>query len=89
MKKSLTIIILGIGIILASSALAADDGVIIIPIRAGDRYMYWQGDWVAGTPYKIGDAVHMDGSTYMCITKHTSSDHDYPPYDTWFSQRGQ
>jgi len=76
MKQSLTIIILGIGLILASSVLAANR-VVVIPLGDDEHYMYWQGDWVADKAYKKGDTVYMDGSSYLCIEPHISSPTDY------------
>ena len=76
----------GIGIVCAlvmffsfSSALAVDK-VVIVPLGGAKHYMYWKGEWAVDTNYKVGDAVHMDGSSYMCTTGHKSTPSNYPPH---------
>ncbi len=83
MKHKLVCLALTFVLFVAISA-AAHDKVIVLPLDIKKHYMYWQGDWKTNTSYKVGDAVHMDGSSYMCIFEHNSSNADYPPYATYW-----
>lgn len=41
------------------------------------QYSYdslWQGDWATATTYTVSDIVGKDGSSYICVTTHTSGD---------------
>lgn len=41
------------------------------------QYSYdslWQGNWATATTYTISDIVGKDGSSYICVTTHTSGD---------------
>ncbi|MFH2123830.1 MAG: hypothetical protein ABIJ50_10165 [Pseudomonadota bacterium] len=48
------------------------DKVVVIPLGGAKHYMYWQGEWTTATPYKIGDGVQKDGSSYVCTAAHTA-----------------
>ncbi len=61
-------------------ALAAN--VIVVPLGGANHYMYWQGEWTVDTAYKVGDAVQINGSSYICIDNHTSTSTNSPPVDT-------
>ena len=77
MKKIVLILMLLAGI--CTTALAHNK-VVVIPLGGDEHYVYWQGDWATDKAYKKGDAVYIDGSSYLCIKAHTSSPTDYPPY---------
>ena len=49
---------------------------LLIP---GER---WTGDWESGTLYLIGDVASYVGTSYRCITKHTSTGGNRPDLDT-------
>jgi hypothetical protein len=34
--------------------------------------LVWRGDWVTSTAYHVGDGVTESGSSYVCLTAHTS-----------------
>jgi hypothetical protein len=53
--------------------------VVVVPLGKGQDYMYWQGEWAPDTEYKTGDAVQMDGSSYICVAEHVSSGSNLPP----------
>jgi len=55
--------------------------VVVIPLGGDKHYMYWQGEWTDKTSYKTGDGVHINGSSYICITPHTSLEFDNSPPD--------
>lgn len=38
----------------------------------------WQGPWLTSTPYVVGDGVENDGSSYICISAHTSGSSSEP-----------
>jgi len=44
----------------------------IKPLSIGPYALTWKGYWKANSFYKIYDAVHFDGSSYICIVDHTS-----------------
>ncbi len=73
MKKTLSTLLLVTIVLFAMFAIAADK-VVVIPLGGAKNYMYWQGDWAGGTDYVVGDAVHRDGSSYLCLVKHKSVD---------------
>ncbi len=66
----------------ASTAIAANT-VVVVPLGGAKHYMYWQGDWATDVPYKIGDGVQYEGSSYVCVKKHDSSSSDAPPSAYW------
>jgi len=33
----------------------------------------WEGPWVTGTTYQVGDVVETGGTSYICIVEHTAS----------------
>lgn len=39
----------------------------------GDKGAQWQGAWVTATAYAVDDIVSESGTSYICITGHTSS----------------
>jgi len=78
MNKWLSIMTLAAALMFAAAAIA-ENRVVVIPLGGDEHYMYWQGEWKADTAYKVGDAVHMDGSSYMCIAKHISTETNFPP----------
>lgn len=45
----------------------------------GDQGLVWQGAWTTATAYALDDAVENDGSSYVCISAHTSGDTDDEP----------
>ena len=67
---------------LCAPAFAADR-VVVIPLGGDKHYMYWQGDWATDTEYKVGDGVQDEGTSYICVTAHTSSVSDFPPSTSW------
>ena len=79
MKKIVLVLMLLAGI--CTTALAHNK-VVVIPLGGDEHYVYWQGDWTTAKAYKKGDAVYIDGSSYLCIRAHTSSATNYPPYET-------
>jgi len=84
MKQAVSITILAMLFLCAFETMAADK-VVIIPLGGGKNYMYWQGDWAVDTPYKVGDAVQIDGSSYVCTTPHTSSVIESPPNASYWN----
>ena len=38
----------------------------------GPEGLNWKGEWETSTSYVVDDAVYLDGSSYICITAHTS-----------------
>ena len=77
MKKILLILLL---LACTCTTALAHNKVVVIPLGGDEHYVYWQGDWATDKAYKKGDAVYIDGSSYLCIKAHTSSPTDYPPY---------
>jgi len=43
----------------------------------------WRGSWEKGEEYRKYDAVQYEGSSYICVQFHTSSESDAPPGDLW------
>ena len=84
MRKALSVLTVASLLLFAVSAMAADR-VVVIPLGGAKHYMYWQGDWAADSIYKVGDAVHMDGSSYMCTAEHMSTADDFPPNATYWA----
>lgn len=62
--------------LLAAPLLLAADNVVVVPFfdtayqTLGST---WMGEWQDGVAYKVGDAVQLDGTSYICISAHTSS----------------
>jgi hypothetical protein len=57
----------------------------------GPPGLTWKGLWQVNVPYVADDAVNFtDGSSYVCITGHTSSVANQPPGGNWtmLAQRG-
>ena len=77
MQKSISIVTLTISLLFAISALAANK-VVVIPL-GGATNMYWQGEWTAGTEYKVGHGVQYEGSSYVCIKTHEATVQNLPP----------
>ena len=48
------------------------------PGAPGEPGLYWKGPWKRGT-YQPGDAVELDGSSYVCTIRTTSK----PPSKAW------
>lgn len=49
----------------------ADDVVLDFTVPQG-LDITWKGVWATGTAYKVNDAVAQNGSSYICVTAHTS-----------------
>ena len=62
--------------LLAAPLLLAADKVVVVPFfdtayqTLGST---WMGEWQDGVAYKVGEAVQLDGTSYICISAHTSS----------------
>jgi hypothetical protein len=48
----------------------------------GPKGITWQGAWSAATAYVVGDAVSLNGSSYICILGHTNHT---PPNATYWN----
>jgi hypothetical protein len=48
----------------------------------GPKGITWQGSWSAATAYVVGDAVSLNGSSYICILGHTNHT---PPNATYWN----
>ena len=46
----------------------------------GPAGLTWQGAWSALTAYEVGDAVSIDGTSYICIDANTN---EQPPSASW------
>lgn len=44
----------------------------------GAKGINWQGAWATSTAYVVDDAIENDGSSYICISDHTSGATDEP-----------
>ena len=67
-----------IGLTEAVNALQVTSGVRS-PLSAS-YVIVWKGTWTAGQNYQVYDAVHLDGSSYICLQSHTSDLSQKPPY---------
>jgi hypothetical protein len=45
---------------------------------SGPYGLNWDGDWVVSTAYVLRDTVYYDGSSWVCITAHTSNAFNVP-----------
>ncbi len=64
---------------ISNSTVFAADKIVVIPLGGAKNFMYWQGEWsLAGENYKIGDGVQYEGSSFVCVEAHTSSDSTPP-----------
>ena len=46
-------------------------GLVQSPAGITQPIGVWRGDWVSGTPYYVGDEVHYQGSSYVCVLNNT------------------
>lgn len=65
----------------------AQDKVVVIPMGGTKKVVVnnWVGDWADVTSYEAGQTVQIDGSSYVCVTSHTSSSATSPPNATYWS----
>jgi hypothetical protein len=45
----------------------------------------WQGQWLTGSLYFVGDAVFSAGSSYVCVQSHAASPGNAPPSASFWS----
>lgn len=56
----------------AASAASAASSAAAAAASAADSVKEWKGPWVTAHAYVLNDAVSQNGSSYICVTAHTS-----------------
>lgn len=59
----------------AAAALSASQAALSAAEAASDASLLgaWRGTWQTATNYALGDRIQEDGSTYICVVAHTST----------------
>ena len=79
MKKILSILPFAVVLLFAVSATAGTQFIVVPGGPKTINVMKWRGDWAAGNKYHEGQTVHFDGSSFVCIHPHNSSNSNTPP----------
>jgi hypothetical protein len=67
-------------VLLTGLSVAINADFYVIPIKQSS----YKGDWNSSqVSYSNGDIVYYEGSSYICVDKHTSEANRQPPYDYW------